>query len=515
MVQKMQQNKQSTKQPAENLTGIPAQMKIDFEQRSGMSFDDVRVHYHSEEPAKLDALAFTRGEDIYIGPGQERHLRHELTHVVQQKQGLVTPTGMAGGLPVNNDPELERLAENGTVSPHTQQTSHPAVVQRVPTPGDAAAARFSQLVNVAALTLQPTAITTELVRIGVPQNIAIAAENACIFTSPQDCKEICKEVIKNQYDQLTNNTMGDDRIGNQQDPHLRSILTNVLTQIYLPLIPQVYNAGAANAGAISFMIWPGESAQDMRAMINEGIGRMNLLIAPQTPLPPVNISDTDFGGVTDSLHDPNVRGEQSYGLGAGPSQVMHEQGHHVENYLNVNEFANLHNYLYRHTDSAAPDRVSGWTSLAGIPIDTFFGGPGYNIDFPEMNFQNVISRNMPSGNGLIRFFLYNLGNGILSLFGNQQRGQRFIDDFFLQESNSSSTGYASLYDPETYETEFVSTTAELLSTRRGATKVITADPTRVALFVYLTNRGLYNQIAQAFFAQNGQGLTLDTFLSII
>ena len=133
-------------------------------------------------------------------------------------------------------------------------------------------------------------------------------------------------------------------IHSQQNPHLRRILTNVLTQIYFPLIPQVFNAGAANAGAIRFMIWPGESVQDMRPIINEGIGRMDLLIAPQTPLPPVNISDTDFGGVTYSLHDPNVRGERSYGLGAGPSQVMHEQGHHVENYLNVNEFANLHNH---------------------------------------------------------------------------------------------------------------------------------------------------------------------------
>lgn len=104
-----------------NLTGIPIQMKLDFEQRSGLSFDDVRVHYNSDKPAQLGALAYTQGNEVYMGPGQERHLSHELGHVVQQKAGRVRPTGWINGLPVNDQPELEREADR-------------APVQRMPAP---------------------------------------------------------------------------------------------------------------------------------------------------------------------------------------------------------------------------------------------------------------------------------------------------------------------------------------------------------------------------------------------
>jgi len=93
-----------------NLTGIPTQLKLDFEQRSGLSFDDVRVHYNSEKPARLGALAYTQGTQIHVGPGQERTLPHELGHVVQQKRGLVRPTGVESGHPVNLSPALERSA---------------------------------------------------------------------------------------------------------------------------------------------------------------------------------------------------------------------------------------------------------------------------------------------------------------------------------------------------------------------------------------------------------------------
>ena len=90
-----------------NLTGIPTQMKLDFERQSGLSFDDVRVHYNSDKPAQLQALAYTQGTQVYVGPGQERHLPHELGHVVQQKSGIVHPTHYIRGVPINNQPRLE------------------------------------------------------------------------------------------------------------------------------------------------------------------------------------------------------------------------------------------------------------------------------------------------------------------------------------------------------------------------------------------------------------------------
>ena len=34
--------------------------------------------YNSDKPRKIGALAYTQGTQVHIGPGQERHLRHEL-----------------------------------------------------------------------------------------------------------------------------------------------------------------------------------------------------------------------------------------------------------------------------------------------------------------------------------------------------------------------------------------------------------------------------------------------------
>ena len=112
-----------------NQTGIPSQMKAQFENSSGFSFDDVRVHYNSDKPAKVQALAYTQGNEVYMGPGQEQHLGHELGHVVQQKAGMVRATTTIGGLPVNDDPEMEKQADR-IGSPAVQMKREP-VVQRL------------------------------------------------------------------------------------------------------------------------------------------------------------------------------------------------------------------------------------------------------------------------------------------------------------------------------------------------------------------------------------------------
>lgn len=92
-------------------TGIPRKMKTGFEHSSGFSFDDVRVHYNSEKPAQLHAHAYTQGNEVYVAPGQEKHLPHELGHVVQQKSDIVKPTGEIGGLPLNDDAAMENGAD--------------------------------------------------------------------------------------------------------------------------------------------------------------------------------------------------------------------------------------------------------------------------------------------------------------------------------------------------------------------------------------------------------------------
>ena len=95
----------------DNKTGLPDGMKERAERMSGFSFDDVRVHFQSSKPASVQALAYTQGNQVYIGPGQEQHLGHELGHVVQQKQGRVHPTGNVAGMPLNDDRGLEKEAD--------------------------------------------------------------------------------------------------------------------------------------------------------------------------------------------------------------------------------------------------------------------------------------------------------------------------------------------------------------------------------------------------------------------
>lgn len=96
----------------ENHTGIPTQLKERMEQSTGMSLDDVRVHYNSDLPAKLDALAYAQGNRVEIGPGQERHLPHELGHVIQQKLGVVRSNAThSSGVALNTDPALEHQAD--------------------------------------------------------------------------------------------------------------------------------------------------------------------------------------------------------------------------------------------------------------------------------------------------------------------------------------------------------------------------------------------------------------------
>lgn len=103
----IQSAEKQPKQQGPNLTGIPTQMKLDFERRSGLSFDDVRVHYNSDKPTRIGALAYTQGTQVYMGPGQERHLGHELGHVIQQKSFRIPPTSWINGQPVNDSPALE------------------------------------------------------------------------------------------------------------------------------------------------------------------------------------------------------------------------------------------------------------------------------------------------------------------------------------------------------------------------------------------------------------------------
>ena len=104
--------KQPVSQLSKDSHSLPDNVKQGVESLSGISMDDVKVHYNSAKPAQLNAHAYAQGTDIHIASGQEKHLPHEAWHVVQQKQGRVqTTTMMKAKVPVNDDQGLEKEAD--------------------------------------------------------------------------------------------------------------------------------------------------------------------------------------------------------------------------------------------------------------------------------------------------------------------------------------------------------------------------------------------------------------------
>lgn len=74
----------------------------------------VRLHYNSDKPNKIGALAYTYGIDIFIKTDfvDDQILLHEAVHTIQQMQGLVSPNILINGIPVNWSPILEWEADN-------------------------------------------------------------------------------------------------------------------------------------------------------------------------------------------------------------------------------------------------------------------------------------------------------------------------------------------------------------------------------------------------------------------
>ncbi|WP_437603023.1 DUF4157 domain-containing protein [Sorangium sp. So ce590] len=103
--------------PAKAGQKLPPSVQLRMERYFGADFSDVRVHV-GPEASSIGALAFTLGSDLYFAPehyqphthyGQEL-LGHELTHVVQQREGRVAnPFG--DGVAVVQDFELEAEAD--------------------------------------------------------------------------------------------------------------------------------------------------------------------------------------------------------------------------------------------------------------------------------------------------------------------------------------------------------------------------------------------------------------------
>ncbi|WP_078966997.1 DUF4157 domain-containing protein [Streptomyces sp. WM6378] len=91
--------------------------RTDMESRLGADFSAVRIHTDSAakaSAAEVGAHAYTSGSHVVIGDGGgDKHtLAHELTHVIQQRQGPVAGTDNGAGLKVSDPSDrFEREAE--------------------------------------------------------------------------------------------------------------------------------------------------------------------------------------------------------------------------------------------------------------------------------------------------------------------------------------------------------------------------------------------------------------------
>jgi outer membrane protein OmpA-like peptidoglycan-associated protein len=119
---------------APDATGMPAPVRAKMERAFAADFSQVRVHPDSSSADALRAQAFTQGDHVHIAPGRwaphtptgQQLLGHELAHVVQQRAGRVAATRQMKGAALNDDPALEREADElGARAAAGQHAGHP------------------------------------------------------------------------------------------------------------------------------------------------------------------------------------------------------------------------------------------------------------------------------------------------------------------------------------------------------------------------------------------------------
>jgi Domain of unknown function (DUF4157) len=105
-------------------TALDDSTRESMESKLGADFGGVRVHTDAAASRSAEAVganAYTVGSDIVFRSGRfdpgsatgQRTLAHELTHVVQQRQGPVDGTDAPGGIRLSDpDDRFERAAES-------------------------------------------------------------------------------------------------------------------------------------------------------------------------------------------------------------------------------------------------------------------------------------------------------------------------------------------------------------------------------------------------------------------
>lgn len=98
---------------------LPEDLQAKMESSFGEDFSDVKFNKDSKAARDLNARAYTQGNNIYFKSGEfntssqsgQELIAHELSHVVQQRKGLVRGTHKENGFNVNSEEALERRAD--------------------------------------------------------------------------------------------------------------------------------------------------------------------------------------------------------------------------------------------------------------------------------------------------------------------------------------------------------------------------------------------------------------------
>ena len=111
---------------------LAAPLKEEMEARLGADFSQVRVHTGDAaraSAAEVGARAYTSGDHVVIGDGgADKHtLAHELTHVIQQRQGPVAGTDHGDGLTVSDPLDVYEKAAEANAARVTRPSTVPAL----------------------------------------------------------------------------------------------------------------------------------------------------------------------------------------------------------------------------------------------------------------------------------------------------------------------------------------------------------------------------------------------------
>jgi hypothetical protein len=180
--------------------------------------------------------------------------------------------------------------------------------------------------------------------------------------------------------------------------------------------------------------------------------------------------------------------------------------------------------------------------------------PGYQIDMPEINAGGLAGRWVPQtrwqhflraigtpykalkqvigrayhatplryigliGSGLVQQ-LGKLASVITRRREPRNWGAKGVENFFVHNANNQQLSYSTAVhyfnNPAWYNgtTEYLSTTTEFFNRPSHARELVSQDPLRVALFLYLANRPQYNLVRAAF--NPIAGVDLDDLIHVV